>query len=75
MSSFLLVLRKNYYFVFMTLRENLVARNDWLILLNSLFTVANSTEMLQFEKSRLVSSANIIGSRTFENVRQVINIK
>ena len=47
-------------------RESLLARNHWLILLNSLFTVTNSTGMLQFEKERLVPSANIIGARIFE---------
>ena len=66
MSSFLLVLWKNEYFVFVTLRESLLARNHWLILRNSLFTVANNTGMLQFEKNRLASSANIIGLRILE---------
>ena len=50
----------------MTLRESLLAKKHCLILLNSLFTVANSTGMSQFEKNRLVSSANTIGSRIFE---------
>ena len=40
--------------------------NHWLILLNSIFTVANSTGMSKFEKNGLVSSANIIGSRIYE---------
>ena len=47
-------------------RESLLARNHWLILLNSLFTVANNTGMSQFEKNRFVFSANITGSRIFE---------
>ena len=46
-----------------------------MILLNSLFTVANNTGVLQFENNRLVSSASIIGSRIFEAFLQVINIK
>ena len=54
------------YFAFVKLRESLLARNHWLILLNSLFTVANNTGMLQFEKNRLVSSANIIRSQIFD---------
>ena len=54
---FLLVLWKNEYFIFVTLRESLLARNHGLSLLNSLFTVTNNTGMLQFEKNRLVSSA------------------
>ena len=47
--------------VFLMLRESLLARNQCLILLNSPFTVVNETEISQFEKNRLVSSANIIG--------------
>ena len=74
MSSFLLVLWKNEYFAFVTLRESLLARKNWLILLNSLFTVAKSTGMSQFEKNRLVSSANIIESRIFKAFRK-FNIK
>ena len=66
MSSLLLVLWKNVYFAFVTLRENLLASNRWLILLNSLFTVANNAGMLKFKKNRLISSANITGSRIFE---------
>ena len=66
MSPFLLVLWKNEYLVFVTLRESLLARSCWLLLLDSLFTVARSTGMLQFEKNRLVSLTNIIGSRIFE---------
>ena len=66
MPSFLLVLWKNEYFVFVSLRESLLKRNQWLILLNSLFAVANNTGMLYFEKNRLVSYAGIIGSRIFE---------
>ena len=66
MSSFLLVLRKIEYLIFVTLRESLLARNHWLILLNSLFTVANNTGMLQFGKNRLVSFVKIIGSRILE---------
>ena len=66
MSPFLLVLWKSKYFIFVTLRKSLLARNHWLILLNSLFTVAKSAGMFQFEKNRLVSSANNIGSRIFE---------
>ena len=38
-----------------------------MISLNLIFTVANIiTRMSQFEKNRLLSSANIIGSRIFE---------
>ena len=66
MSSFLLVLWNNVSFASVTLKEKLSASNHWLILLNSLFTVANSTGMSQFEKNRLVSPANIIESRVFE---------
>ena len=47
MSSFLIVLWENGYFVFVTL-------DHWLILLNSLFELANSTGMSQFGKNRLV---------------------
>ena len=74
MSSFLLVLWKNEYFAFVTLRKSLLARKNWLILLNSLFTVAKSTGMSQFEKNRLVSSANIIESRIFKAFEK-FNIK
>ena len=52
--------------VFLMLRESLLARNQCLILLNSPFTVVNETEISQFEKNRLVSSANIIGSSIFK---------
>ena len=66
MSPFLLVLWKNGFFVFMTLKESSLAKNHWLILPNSLFAAAKSTVMLHFEKNRLVSSANIIESIVFE---------
>ena len=55
MLSFLLVLWKNEYFVFVALKESLFARNHRLVLLNSLLTVANNTGMLQFEKNRLLT--------------------
>ena len=48
------------------LRERLLVRNQCLILLNSPFTVVNETEISQFEKNRLVSSANIIGPSIFK---------
>ena len=57
MSYFLLFLWRNKYFVSVTLKENLLARNRWMVLL---FTAGNSTGMSQFEKKRLVSSENII---------------
>ena len=51
MPSFLLVLWKNEYFVFLTLRESLLAINHWLLLLKSLFTVANDTGMRNLKRT------------------------
>ena len=67
MSSFSLALWQNEYFAFVMLRESLLARHYWWILLNSLFTVANGTMILQIEKN-----ANIIGLRIFEEFSKLL---
>ena len=67
MSSFLTSFIEKWILRFSDTKRDFIIRSHWLISLNLIFTVANIiTRMSQFEKNRLLSSANIIGSRIFE---------
>ena len=57
----------NENLVFPTFSDSLFAENHSLILINSLLTVLNNVFMLLCSK-KLVSSANIIGPSTFEEL-------
>ena len=68
MLYFLPDLWNNENLVFPTFSDSLFAENHSLILINSSLTVLNNVFMLLCLKKNLVSSANIIGTSTFEEL-------
>ena len=68
MLYFLPDLWNNENLVFPTFSDNLFAENHSLILINSSLTVLNNVFMLLSSKKKLVLSANIIGTSTFEEL-------
>ena len=54
--------------VFLTFSDSLVAENHSLILNNSSLIVLNNVFMLLCSKKKFVSSANVIGTSTFEQL-------
>ena len=61
---------KDVYACFLIFNNSLFALNYSPILSISLFTVKKRVEILQEEKKRLVSSANIMGSKIFEALQR-----
>ena len=57
---------KKEYLVFLTFSDNLLALNQLLTFVNSLFIFSNKMLMSLCEKKRFVSSVNMIGFSTFE---------
>ena len=68
MLYFLPDLWKNEDLVFPISSDSLFAENHLLILINSSLTVLNNVFMLLCSKKELLSSANIIGTSTFEEL-------
>ena len=69
MLYFLPDLWKNENLVSPTFSDSLFAENQSSILINSSLTVLNNVFMLLRSKKKLVSSANIVGTSTFELLR------
>ena len=69
MLYFLPDLWKNENLVSPTFSDSLFAENQSSILINSSLTVLNNVFMLLRSKKNLVSSANIVGTSTFELLR------
>ena len=68
MLYFLPDLWKKEKLVFPTFGDSLFAENHSLILINSSLSVLNKVVMLLCSKDKLALSANIIGSRMFEQL-------
>ena len=67
-------LLKSLYLFFLIFNDSLFALNHYPILWNSLFKIKKNVEIFRWEKKRLVSSANIMGSKIFEALQGHLHI-